>query len=262
MAHTVPPVERHEAPPATGRLPVRPAWRDRLARAAEAEWGALYRTVRAALARRGPAAIPMALTATALVLLFQAMQHTPAGAALVERLGAVRASQPLWVDLLRTPVSLFVPAPDLPVWGAAAQVLVVFGAAEVVLGRRRTLLVGYAGTLAGTLYARHGVRVGPGHLFGLPQPDAYVRDSGPSAAVVALAIVIAWHYRARLTAVVVAAVMLLEEVLLPNLAGAEHLVAIATAAVLAAALRPVPAPGAAPAAIELAAPQESVRVAV
>jgi hypothetical protein len=141
------------------------------------------------------------------------------------------------MDLLRTPISLFVPAPDLPVWGAAAQVLVVFGIAEMTLGLRRTLIVGYAGTLAGTLYARHGVEVGLGHLFGLPQSDAYVRDSGPSAAVVALAIVIAWQYRARLTAGLVAAVMIAEEAFLPNLAGAEHLVAIATAATFCLASR-------------------------
>jgi hypothetical protein len=237
VAQSVLPVERRETP---SQLPpdlvsrAALADRGRSARFAEAEWGPLFRTLRGELLLRTLAAIPMALTATALVLVFQIMQHTPVGSVLVERLGAVRASQPLWIDLLRTPISLFVPAPDLPVWGAAAQVLLVFGMAEIALGRRRTLVIGLAGTLAGTLYARHGVEVGPGHLFGLPQLDAYVRDSGPSAAVVALAVVIAWEYRAWVTGGLVIAFMLMEEALLPNLAGAEHLVAILTAAAIAA----------------------------
>lgn len=245
MAQTVLPVERREtvAPPVAPVVRIPSTLQDpeesprRLARFAHAEWGALYRAVHAQLVTRRLAAMPLALGATALVLVFQVMQHTPLGSELVERLGAVRASQPLWMDLLRTPISLFVPAPDLPVWGAAAQVLVVFGIAEMTLGLGRTLIVGYAGTLAGTLYARHGVEVGLGHLFGLPQVDAYVRDSGPSAAVVALAIVIAWQYRAWLTAGLVAAFMIAEEAFLPNLAGAEHLVAIATAATFCLATR-------------------------
>jgi hypothetical protein len=106
--------------------------------------------------------------------------------------------------------------------------------AEIAIGYARTLFVTYAGTLAGTLYAWHGMHVGPGRLFGLPGVDALVRDSGPSAAVVALAVCAAWQYRAWLTGALVIGGMLLEAALLPNLAGVEHLVAILTAMVIAA----------------------------
>ncbi|MFF4650273.1 hypothetical protein [Streptomyces sp. NPDC001380] len=204
-------------------------------RAAAAEWGRLASLVRGHLARRRAAALPLAATAAGLVLLFDLLQHLPGGAALVERVGVVRGVQPLEVSLLRTPLSLFVPALDLPVWGAFAQVLVVFGLAETVLGRRVTLLVAYAGTLAGTLYARLAMDLGPDTPLGLAPSDALVRDCGPSAAVVALAICTAWRARAWCTAGAVVVLMTSEAVLLPNLAGAEHLAAVA-AALLAAAL--------------------------
>ncbi|MFC1413795.1 hypothetical protein ACEZCY_32060 [Streptacidiphilus sp. N1-12] len=196
----------------------------------------LLRTAGRSLARDRLAALTLTLTATMAVLLFQTLQHVPGGAAVVERLGVVRASLPLWESLLRTPLSLFVPAPDLPVWGAAVQVLLVFGLAELTIGRCATLAVAYAGTLAGTLYARHAVHAGArgaDSLFSLPWSDALVRDTGPSAAVVALAVYIAWRYRAWLTGAAIVLAMVLEQALFPNLAGAEHLAAILCTLVLA-----------------------------
>ena len=199
----------------------------------------LLRTAGRSLARDRLAALTLTLTATMAVLLFQTLQHVPGGAGVVERLGVVRASLPLWESLLRTPLSLFVPAPDLPVWGAAVQVLLVFGLAELTIGRCATLAVAYAGTLAGTLYARHAVHAvhagarGADGLFSLPWSDALVRDTGPSAAVVALAVYIAWRYRAWLTGGAIVLAMVLEQALFPNLAGAEHLAAILCTLVLA-----------------------------
>lgn len=114
------------------------------------------------------------------------------------------------------------------------QVLLVFGIAEIVLGRKATLFIAYACTLTGTIYARIGVRLGPEHLFGLPGAVAHMRDTGPSAAVVALAICIAWKSRAWFTGAAVMAAMLGEAVLVPNLAGQEHIVAIITAVLIAA----------------------------
>jgi hypothetical protein len=205
-----------------------------LRRAAAAEWGTLWRLLRCRAADGGPAAVPLASGAVVLVLLFALLQSLPGGAGVVDRIGVVRAHQPLEVSLLRTPLSLFVPALDLPVWGALAQVLVVFGVAETVLGRRATLLTAYGATLAGTLYARLAVDLGPGGLLGLPASDAVVRDSGPSAAVVALAICTAWRVRAWWTGAAVVALMGAEAATAPNLAGREHLVAIAVALLTAA----------------------------
>lgn len=198
-----------------------------LRRAARREWGSLWATVRAALAAARLWAIPMTVAAVCLTALLHALQQHAWGLGVVHALGAVQAEDPLPVSLLRTPLSLFVPAPDLPVWGALAQILVVFGTAEICLGRWRTLLIAYVATLAGTLYARIGVALGPDGLFGLPASDAVIVDTGPSAAVVGLAVYLCYVHRARFTGALVIAAMVAEVVLKNNLAGKEHLVAIA-----------------------------------
>ncbi|MGQ4487031.1 hypothetical protein ACN6LM_004056 [Streptomyces sp. SAS_281] len=205
-----------------------------LCRAARREWGPLWSAVRAPLAARGPRAVPLTLASVALTALLQVVQNRPWGYGPVQTLGAVRADDPVWAALLRTPLSLFVPALDLPVWGALAQMLVVFGAAEVCLGRWRTLLIAYAATLAGTLYARIGVAAGPDAFLGLPGSDARVVDTGPSAAVVALAVCVCVAYRARITGAVVIAAMAAETAVKDNLAGREHLAAVAAALALCA----------------------------
>ncbi|GAA1259993.1 hypothetical protein GCM10009665_57480 [Kitasatospora nipponensis] len=205
-----------------------------LRRAVVAEWGTLFATLREQLARKRFAAVPLAVVATFLILLFSIVQHLPGGEGFVTRIGVVKAGLPLDVSLLRTPLSLYVPALDLPVWGALAQVLVVFGIAEIVLGRRMTLVVAYACTLAGTIFARIGLHIGPDHLFGFPAWIAHARDTGPSAAVVALAICIAWKCRAWATGAAVIGTMIAEAVAIPNLAGLEHIVALISAVLIAA----------------------------
>ncbi|GAA1886259.1 hypothetical protein [Streptantibioticus ferralitis] len=202
------------------------AW---LRRAAYREWGALVADLRIASVRERWRAIPLTITAVVLISVLQLVQHTTLGDDLVNRAGVVSASLLWWKALLRTPLSLFVPALDLPVWGALAQVLVVFGIAEITLGKARTLGIAYLSTLAGTTYARWGVAQGPHAVLGLAQIDAFIRDTGPSAAVVALAVCVAWRYRACWTAGVVAGSMVVEVALWPNLAGWEHLAAITAA---------------------------------
>ncbi|MGW7439807.1 hypothetical protein [Streptomyces sp. NPDC054849] len=198
-----------------------------LRRFARREWGPIFWTVRDALVRDKGRAIPMTIGAVCLTSLFQIVQNTPWGFQTVQNLGSVKAADPLWAALLRTPLSLFVPALDLPVWGALAQILVVFGIAEICIGRRRTLVIGYVATLAGTTYARIGLALGPDHPLGLPVSDRIVNDTGPSAAVVGLAIYVCWRYRAYLTGALVILVMIGEVLVKNNLAGKEHLAAIA-----------------------------------
>ncbi|MDW8809802.1 hypothetical protein P1P68_34665 [Streptomyces scabiei] len=201
---------------------------NRAARLARAEWGPLYGTVRRALAARRLRAAPMTLTAVCLATVVHLVHRQPWGYRFIEDVGAVRAEDPLWLALLRTPLSLFVPALDLPVWGALAQILIVFGIAEVSLGRRRTSAIAYAATLAGTLYARVGIALGPDVLLvGLPASDARVVDTGPSAAVVGLAVFVGWRHRAYVTAGAVVVAMVVEVLVKENLAGKEHLAAIA-----------------------------------
>ncbi|EPH45506.1 hypothetical protein ABT390_14460 [Streptomyces aurantiacus] len=203
-----------------------------LTRLARAEWGPLYATVRGALVARRWRAIPLTLAAVCLTAAFQFVQNQSWGYQFVQNIGCVRAEDPLWLALLRTPLSLFVPALDLPVWGALAQILLVFGIAEICLGWWRTLVIGYVATLAGTLYARVGIALGYDNWFGLPASDAQVADTGPSAAVVGLAVFVCWRYRAYFTAALVVVLMVVEVLFKNNLAGKEHLAAIAAVLVV------------------------------
>ncbi|MCZ0970824.1 hypothetical protein ACFU90_33225 [Streptomyces noursei] len=198
-----------------------------LRRAARVEWGPLLRTVWPTLVARRLRAIPLTLAAVGLTLAFHFIQQQPWGYRTVQNIGSVQAYEHLWLALLRTPLSLFVPALDLPVWGALAQVLVVFGIAEICLGRWQTLLVAYAATLAGTTYARIGLWLGPDSPIGLSEVDKFVVDTGPSAAVVGLAVVVCWRYRARFTCAAVVVAMVVEVVFIKNnLAGKEHVAAV------------------------------------
>ncbi|WP_179166459.1 hypothetical protein [Streptomyces sp. CB03238] len=205
-------------------------------RFARREWGALYAAVRTALVTRKWRALAMTLGAVCLTAVFQLVQNQPWGYGPVQNIGSVRAEDPLWLALLRTPLSLFVPALDLPVWGALAQILLVFGIAEICLGRLRTLLIAYAATLAGTLYARLGIALGPDAPLGLglPASDAQVVDTGPSAAVVGLAVYVCWRHRAWVTGALVVVAMVVEVLVKCNLAGKEHLAAIAGVLVVCA----------------------------
>ncbi|MFF7351057.1 MULTISPECIES: hypothetical protein [Streptomyces] len=207
-----------------------------LARWAREEWGLLYVTAREALLKRRLRAIPMTAGAVCLTALLQYVQNQPWGYQFVQNAGAVRAEDPLWLALLRTPLSLFVPALDLPVWGALAQILLVFGIAEVCIGWWRTLVLAYVATVAGTLYARIGITLGAHAPFGLPWTDAQVVDTGPSAAVVGLAVFVSWRYGAYLTAGAVTLAMVVEVLLKENLAGKEHLAALMAVGLLCLAV--------------------------
>ncbi|MER5786255.1 hypothetical protein ABT104_31745 [Streptomyces mobaraensis] len=205
-----------------------------LRRAAHTEWGPLLTRVDEAFARDRLRAIPLTLSAVALIVVFQLVQNQPWGYHPVQAVGSVRAEVPWWLALLRTPLSLCVPALDLPVWGSLAQVLIVFGVAEICLGRLRTLGIAYAATLAGTMYARLAIALGPG-FWGLPPHAAKVVDTGPSAAVVGLAVYVSWRYRAWITCGVVVLAMVAEVAVKPNLAGKEHIAAVVAMLVLSAA---------------------------
>ncbi|MEV0369386.1 hypothetical protein AB0I10_06135 [Streptomyces sp. NPDC050636] len=219
---------REVAPPGRRRVPV-------LRRAARAEWGPLLRTVRSALVTEKLRAIPVTLAAVCLTSAFQLVQNQSWGYQPVQNIGSVQADEHIWLALLRTPLSLFVPALDLPVWGALAQILVVFGIAEICVGWRLMMVVAYVATLAGTMYARIGIWIGPDSPIGLPDSDAYVIDTGPSAAVVGLAVFVSWRYRAWLTCALVVASMVFEVVFIKNnLAGKEHVAAVLVVLVLCA----------------------------
>lgn len=179
------------------------------------------------LRAKGLSAFPLTLACTALIGLFAAIQHSTPGWWLVEHVAGVYQALPLPLILLRLPLSMFAPAPDLPAWGAMLQVLIVFGFSEVHLGRLRTLVTAVCVNGLTTVAARIMVIIGLHLAIGTPQVDQYELDTGPSTVVVALSVYVALRCRAYLVLAVTVAAMAAETVALPNLAGREHLVALA-----------------------------------
>ncbi len=92
----------------------------------------------------GCAGLLLAFVAVFGVIFFHALAQHPTGAVIVRLIGGVKACLPLPLALLRTPVSLYVPALDLPVWAGITQLFFAFALAELALGRARTLVVAYA----------------------------------------------------------------------------------------------------------------------
>ncbi|WP_443052825.1 hypothetical protein [Streptomyces sp. FXJ1.172] len=198
------------------------------------EWHAIVVEPVQRLARRGLSGLLLAFVAAFGVIFFQGIAQHPLGRLWVTRLGGVKADLPLWLSLLRTPVSLYVPALDLPVWAGITQLFLAFAWAELALGRARTLAISYATTLAGTLTARVMIAMGPGWGwgFGLPPECAHVLDTGPSAAVVGLFTYLAVIKRAPVVFTLTGGSMVWESIAIPNLAGREHLIAVGSAIVL------------------------------
>ncbi|MGW0765623.1 hypothetical protein [Streptomyces sp. NPDC002676] len=197
------------------------------------EWHAIVVDPVRQLARRGLSGLLLGVVATVGVVFFHDLAQRPTGALWVKRLGGVYADLPLWVSLLRTPVSLYVPALDLPVWAGITQLFLAFALAELALGRARTLAIAYVTTLAGTLTARVMIAFGPGWWgLGLPPECGKVLDTGPSAAVVGLFTYLAVVRRAPVVFTLTGGSMVWESIAVPNLAGREHLIAVGAAIVL------------------------------
>ncbi|MFG2123109.1 hypothetical protein [Streptomyces sp. NPDC048710] len=197
------------------------------------EWHAVVVDPVGLLARRGPSGLLLAFVAAFGVIFCHDVAQHPTGALWVERFGGVKADLPLWLSLLRTPVSLYVPALDLPVWAGIIQLFLAFALAELTLGRARTLALAYGTTLVGTLTARLMIALGPGWWgFGLPPACGKVLDTGPSVAVVGLFTYLAVVRRAPVMFTLTGGSMVWESVAVPNLAGREHLIAVGASIVL------------------------------
>ncbi|MEI5098787.1 hypothetical protein RB200_09115 [Streptomyces sp. PmtG] len=207
----------------------------RVRRALRAEWRrvpvAAWRELRA----RGAGGVFLALSGTAAMLVLHGLEQIPASDAVVRFLGEVRADQPLWQSLLRTPLSVFIPTREQPPWGGVPRLVLAFGLAQLLIGWRRTLLVAYGATLAGTLAARVMVAIGPGHWAGVPASYASAVDTGASAAIVGLFTYLAVRLRAPVLCLAMVVPTVVGSFLKPNLAGREHLVAV-TAVALATLL--------------------------
>ncbi len=205
-----------------------------VARTLRGEWHGMVVDPVRQLMRRGLSGLVLAFVAAFGVIFFHALAQHREGETAVRILGGVQADLPLWQALLRTPVSLYVPALDLPVWAGITQLFIAFALAELALGRGRTLFISYATTLAGTLTVRLMLAIGPGWWgLGLPPEIGHVLDTGPSAAVVGLFTYLSVVRRAPVVFFLTGGSMVAESVVRPNLAGREHLIAVAAAFVLA-----------------------------
>ncbi|MEY9907544.1 hypothetical protein ABIA35_003774 [Catenulispora sp. MAP12-49] len=152
--------------------------------------------------------------------------NRPGGLAFVIDIAGVRQGEPIWQLLPQLPLSLFAPAPDLPAWGAMAQVLIAFGIAECWLGWKKMIAIAMITSAVTSMAARLMVYASNWLHIGTPQIDNFQVDTGPSVAVVALLIYLALRLRTYWVVALTAVSMGGEAAILPNLAGREHLVAI------------------------------------
>jgi len=113
------------------------------------------------------------------------------------------------------------------VWGAAAQLFIVLGVAEVLLGRWLTLGVAAVGHVAATLSARAVIEYCPGNHVCLPAALSHAIDTGPSAATTAVGACLLIASRSYRCAALLCCALLIAGVAARGLDGQEHLVALA-----------------------------------
>jgi hypothetical protein len=138
---------------------------------------------------------------------------------------AERDGYPLHRWIVRLPGSLIAPAPELPVWGSLAQVLVVVGIAEAAMGRIATVTVGLLGHFISAIAARVLLGAGSDVPGALPHIDRYLLDTGPSAATVALTAYLVVVLRCPMLGAVAGAGIAAAAFEHSGLAASEHLVA-------------------------------------
>lgn len=187
------------------------------------DWRCTGRLVRARWHGVRDRSVVLGITAAALIVLFAAMRMTPRGAGAVLEVGGLRPDLGWGPWMLRLPLSVFTPAPRLPIWGAVVQVVVVVGLAELIVGRRRVLA---AAAIAHTVPSLIGRIVVANPDWSGSISQASLLDSGPSAAVMGLAVAVAVASRLRL-ATAIAGLVAVHAVLTPSLATIEHIAAVA-----------------------------------
>lgn len=194
------------------------------------ESAAIARCVVVAWRAKGARAGSVAIVATVLTVAFVLAEHHGL-ASTVDLLAGVRQSDSLVSLLLRTPLSIFAAAPNLPAWGAIAQVAVVVAVAQAVLGARRTIVVGLGAEFLVNLVVHAMVANGHGSWMGMTAP-ATVLDTGPSVVVVALLWAALIELRAWRFASLLALGIVGQAVAASNLAGYEHIIGLAAGFVL------------------------------
>jgi hypothetical protein len=134
----------------------------------------------------------------------------------------VYASLPLTSELARLPMSFFFPTAYLPLWAACAQLIVVIGLGELILGRWLTIAVAVVAHIGSTLIARVLLESVHSHLLGLTPALARVLDTGPSAATTAVGACLLIAARMNRGAALLSLGLLIAAVVAPGVDGVEH----------------------------------------
>jgi hypothetical protein len=143
------------------------------------------------------------------------------------RSGDVYASLPVTTELIRLPMSLFMPTAYLPLWGAILQLVLVIGLGELILGRSVTLLVAATGHVGSTLMARVLLQTPHVAFFGLAPAMARLLDTGPSGATTAVGACLLVALRMNRAAILLTLGLLVAALLAPGLDAVEHATALA-----------------------------------
>lgn len=146
----------------------------------------------------------------------------------------VTTTQPWTALFLRLPGAVLAAAPNLPAWGAVAQVLIVVGMAERAIGWRRALAIGLLCHVLASLAGRAMWSLS----YGVPATaTAVTRDTGPSVFVLGLGIYLLRNRFRRSWSTVALVVVLVFAAGWSDLAGVEHVVGAATGWTLAECTR-------------------------
>ncbi len=164
-------------------------------------------------------------TASACVLV-EVFLHFHVLRPLLWRSGDVYAALPLTSELARLPMSLLFPAAYLPLWAACAQLAVVIGLGEMILGRWLTVFVAVVAHFGSTLVARFLLLSVHAHVFGLAPGLARVLDTGPSAATTAVGACLLIAARMHRTAALLCLGLLIAAIAAPGLDAVEHTTAL------------------------------------
>jgi hypothetical protein len=148
--------------------------------------------------------------------------HEPQSHEALVRVGDVYAGQPLNVELVRVPASVFLPTFDLPWWAAVIQVAAVLGIAELLLGRPGLTLVGGLAQFSSTLLARVMIIYGATVHIGLPLNQAGILDTGPSGITTAIGAWLLARRHAYATLALLMVALTVAAFMQPNIDGREH----------------------------------------
>jgi hypothetical protein len=189
--------------------------------------GELHRLWLLARKRLASGARPwLGITATMAAAIVSLFLHFHIFGAELWRTGDVYAALPLTSELARLPLSLVFPTAYLPLWAACAQLLVVIGLGELMLGRWLTIVVAMGGHVGSTLFARVLMDSIHRPIFALTPALAHVLDTGPSAATTAVGACLLISVKMNRCVLLLSVGLVVAALVAPGVDGFEHATAM------------------------------------